>query len=152
MYYLTGNKHGVKYGVIDTSDGVEDYLSIPELLSAEHQGFKIYGLIRNHGYLYCFGVNESAIKLLRCDCPVPVRLRLAKGLGYVQTVYIGYRVRSDLLEFIFFDDSGMSGLCILTNIDLKSDGVDLDFDHVDTRRRDILLKRLKDSGSFLISV
>lgn len=152
MYYLSGNKKGVKYGVVDSDDGVEDFMTITELLTAESRGYKIYGLFRKQGYLYCFGMNMDIVDLLCRRVPVPVALRLSRGLGFMQTIYIGHRIRNGGLEFVFFNDGGMSGLCILSNTDFLTHPGDvaLDFVHIDSRRADVLLRRLKDSGGFVL--
>lgn len=148
MYYLTGNKHGSKYGVVDTSDGNEDFLSVSELLSAESRGFQIYGMLRKSGYLYCFGVNLVTIELLNRPSSSPVLVRLSGGLGFMQTVYMGYRISTGNLEFVFFNDSGMSGLCVVTSSQLLSGEVSVSFDKIDVRRFEVLMRRLKDSGEF----
>lgn len=151
MYYLTGSKRGSRYGVVDTEDGVEDFLTISELLMAESRGLKVYGLFRKNGYLYCFGLTVEAIGLLKRRAPVAVRVRIASGVGFTQMVYMGHRVTSvGSLEFVFFDDSGMSGLCILTNLDFIHGGVALDFLNIDQRRASVLMRRLQDSGGFVL--
>lgn len=154
MYYLSGHKQGARYGVVDTEDGVEDYLSMPELLSAESNGYKIYGLLRNKGYIHCLGVTQEFAHLLRLhkQVPFPVAVRLSRGLGFRQTLYIGYRIRKGVLEFVFFDDSGDSGLCIVSNLEIITHpgDVSLDFRNINSRRADVLMRRLKDSGGFLL--
>lgn len=151
MYFLSGNRRGSKYGVVDTEDGIEDFLTISELLVAESRGLKVYGLFRKNGYLYCFGLTLDAVNLLKRRVPVAVRVRIAHGLGFTQMVYMGHRVtNTGDLEFVFFDDSGMSGLCILTNMDFISGGVGLDFFNIDQRRASVLMRRLQDSGGFVL--
>lgn len=152
MYYLSGNRKGSKYGVVDSEDGVEDFMTLTELLTAESQGYKIYGMFRKQGYLYCFGVNPVIVSLLSRKVPFPVALRLTKGLGFMQTVYLGHRIRNSLLEFVFFNDGGMSGICVLNNNDFLThpDDVALDFRQIDWRRTEVLMRRLKDSGGFIL--
>lgn len=148
MFYLSGRKHGSKYGVVDSSDGSEDFLSVRELLSAERAGYGIYGFMRKSGYLYCFGVNSVIISLLDQSSHTPVMLKLADGLEFSQTIYMGHRIYAGELEFVFFNDSGVSGICIATSKQFLSGEVSIDFNHIDDRRAEVLLRRLKDSGGF----
>lgn len=149
LYYLSGNRKGAKYGVLDTEDGVEDYMTISELLTAESHGYKIYGIFRNKGYLYCFGMTPVTVSLLNKKPPFPVAVRLAKGLGLMQTLYLGHRIRKGILEFVFFNDGGMSGICVLSSTDITN-GVEIDFSSIDSHRVDVLKRRLKDSGDFVL--
>lgn len=148
MYYLSGRQKGRKYGVIDTKDGVEEFFTMSDMLTAESRGFKIYGLFRKYGYLYCFGMTPLSMELLTKTPPVAVAVRLSRGLGFMQTVYMGYRVNMNRLEFVFFNDGGESGLVILTSLDFQAGGVALDFVNLDHRRAEVLMRRLKDSGGF----
>lgn len=150
MFYLSGKRKGTKYGVVDTTDGVETFHTMSELLTVECRGTKIYGIFRKYGYLHCFGMSLVSIRLLNSCTPCTVRVSLSSGLSFMQTIYMGYRILSGRLEFVFFNDGGMSGLCILTSEQLLGSEVRLDFEGVDHRRAEVLMRRLKDSGEFVL--
>lgn len=127
-------------------------MTLSEILTADCRGFKIYGLFRKLGYLYCFGMTPMSVGLVNHASPAPVMLKLSAGLSSTQVIYMGYRIHQGVLEFLFFDDGGMSGLCVVSGdyfVQYK-DEMSLEFRVCDHRRVEVLMRRLKDSGGFVL--
>lgn len=150
MFYLSGRQQSGKYGVVDSVDFVEDFLTVNQLIIAESYGYKIQGFFREGDNFYFFPMTPVSANLLRKKPPVSMKIRLSVGLGFVQVIYIGHRIRAGVLEFLFFDDSGSDGMCIVPSSKFVSREITVDYVNIDKKRAKVLMIRYKDSGGFAI--
>lgn len=147
MYYISRVVKNKIY-VVDTSDGVEDKMLPIDILKAEKMGFNILGLYHSRGHIYFCPYTKELVKISQLDIGVPIRVRLTKGLGYKQTLYLGHEFNGNKDIFYFFDDSGIDGYFGLSSDYIYSnrESVNFDFENNDSTRVAILTRRLKDSG------
>lgn len=151
MFYVSRLK-GKMIGVIDTDDGVEDFLTPTDVLLAEKQGNKIEGIIRVNGKVYFIPMTPITLQLSKLQRGIPVRVKLTKGLDFKQTIFMGSKFdenRKDVI-FYFFDDSGVEGsfgISCQFALNHKSE-LQIDLNNNDPMRVTTLIKRLQDSADF----
>jgi hypothetical protein len=148
MYYISGILKN-RICVTDTSDGVTDKMLPLEVLQAEKMGYKIIGLYHYNGKVNFVPYTENLIKLMQAQRGTPVSLKLSKGLGYRQMLYIGHKLKDCAVDsFYFFDDSGMDGYCKVTSKYIVDNDMNdcFNFEVCDTDRLRVLQQRFKDFG------
>lgn len=147
MYYVT-NIIGKKIGIKDTSDGVVDYLKPVEAVLAIRQGLKIVGIYKYRGDIYFTPLNDILAKLLSSAVGTPVLVKLAEGLDFRQSLYVGYKlVASDIIQLDFYDDTGVTGLFSVTNKEVMEDSrIQFNFNCDNQKRISVLKRRLVDIG------
>ena len=132
--------------VKDTTDNAVDKLTINEVLQAERMGYNISGIVRHNGQIYFCPYTLDLIRLDDTQVGTPVRVKLSKGLGFKQTLFVGKHFSNGKLIFNFYDDSGITGCFGLSSEYIAKNDVSFDFSNNDTIRVATLVKRLKDSG------
>jgi hypothetical protein len=145
MFYISSKK-GKKYGVTDTSDGVEEFYRPEELLQIERIGAKIEGIFRENGKIYLVILSENILPLLHSQVGTPVVVKMTATTAPKQTLYVGYTLDKgkERIIFSFFDDSGISGeFGISTDFARNHNDCTLDFNNNDPRRVVRLIQRVK---------
>lgn len=142
MFYIS-RKQKDSYGVVDTDDGIEEFLTKQELLSAESVVGKIYGIERDKSGIHFLTLVSRIADLISKDKGTAVSVKL-RDLPFKQTLYLGYKYDSEMddLVFYFFDNSGANGYFgVSRSYILKGNQVvDFDFDNIDVSKVGLLLK------------
>jgi hypothetical protein len=143
MFYISSKK-GKKYGITDTSDGIEEFYTPNEILQIECQHIKIEGLLRSNGKIYFVPLATNILPLLNTQIGTPVIVQMTATITPKQTIYLGSQLNNDMLVFYFFDDSGLSGdFGISSDFACRHKDFKLKFNDNDPLKVQQLLQRLK---------
>lgn len=105
--FLVTEKKGSTYGVLDTSDGVTEYLTRDQIFAYRSQGVDIAGVTQD-GRIYILNVGLAT--LWYAQRGVPLKVRFPKDFFWKQLIFMGCTVSPQgKIIFQFFDSSGLFG-------------------------------------------
>lgn len=147
MFYIVKVSDNL-ISVLDTSDGVVDDLTPKEVLKAEELGIEVVGVHHFRGSICFCPYTDDLIKLMSIKIGTPVMVKVAKGIGFKQTLYIGHKFENERDIFYFYDDSGVDGYFGLASdyVAENKGSVQFDFENKERVRASILTRRFKDFG------